>query len=72
MGGGGAIRKIQNWYSMLTLLPFIAQCTSHASVSSLKILLGYIENLKALIRPQDSQTKNGCEELLIFKIYPLQ
>ena len=33
---------------MLRLLPLTAQCSFHASVSSLNILLGYIENLKAL------------------------
>ena len=33
---------------MLRLLPLIAQCGFHASLYSLNILLGYIENLKAL------------------------
>ena len=42
----------------------------HCTSVSLKILLGYIENLKALIRLQDSQTM--CDEFLIFIIYPPQ
>ena len=33
---------------MLRLLPLSAQCSFHASVSSFKILLGYIENSQAL------------------------
>ena len=44
----------------------------HCTSVSLKILFEYIENLKALIRPQDSQTKNLCDEFLIFIIYPPQ
>ena len=47
-------------------------CIFQASVSSLHILLGYIENLNALkLEPKTltTQTKNLCEELLIFIIY---
>lgn len=54
---------------MLRLLPLIAQCGFYASVYSLNILLGYIENLKALkLDPENliTQTKKPCEEFLIF------
>ena len=57
---------------MLRLLPLIAQCSFYARVSSLNILLRYIENLKALeLDPKTltAQTKKPCEEFLIFIIY---
>ena len=46
---------------MLRLLPLMAKCGFHASLYSLNILLGYIENLKSLeIRPTIT-TKKLCE-----------
>ena len=57
---------------MLRLLPLIAQCGFHASVSSLNILLRYIENLKALkLDPKalTIPTNKMCEGFLIFIIY---
>ena len=49
---------------MLRLLPLIVQCGFHASLYSLNILLGYIENLKALkLDPKTltTPTKKLCE-----------
>ena len=49
---------------MLRLLPLIVQCGFHASLYSLNILLGYIENLKALkLDPKTLTipTKTLCE-----------
>ena len=49
---------------MLRLLPLIVQCGFHASLYSLNILLGYIENLKALkLDPKTLTipTKKLCE-----------
>ena len=50
-------------------MPLIARCSFHATVSPLNILLGYIENLKALkLEPKTltTQTKKPCEEFLVF------
>ena len=49
---------------MLRLKPVMAQCGFHASLYSLNILLGYIENLKALkLDPKTLTipTKKLCE-----------
>ena len=48
--------KFKNKWSMLRLLPLIVQCGFHASLYSLNILLGYIENLKALKLDQKTLT----------------
>ena len=56
---------------MLRLMPLIVQCGFHVSVSSLNMLLGNIENLKALkLDPKTHNTnqKKLCEEFLIFII----
>ena len=54
---------------MLKLLPLIAQCSFYASISSLNILLGFIENLKALkldLKTDSQHKPKNCEEFLIF------
>ena len=54
---------------MLRLLPLIAQCSFYVSVSSLNILLRYIENLTALkldLKTLTIPTRNPCEGFLIF------
>ena len=56
---------------MPILLSLIAQCSFYASVSSLNILLGYIENLTVLkldLKTLTIPTRNLCEGFLIFTI----
>ena len=58
--------------SKIRLLPLITQCSFHASVSSLNILLGYIENLKALkldLKTLTILTRKPRKGFLIFIIY---